>query len=323
MNNISSLIKNTVRDYLVTHCPTLCSYGNNLTFAAMQDKLDPAFGRETEVHEIEVLTHKKSTPNVLLVGPAGCGKTAIAEQFAISNYNRLYAKVKKDYDTATKEEKAEIKATFISKYFNSQSYPIIFDLSLTSLIGGARYRGDFEDRVQRIINEIRTSEINIILFIDEFHLASSLGKTGENDSSNFAQFVKPALARGDIRVIAATTDDEVEYILKDKALMRRFSVIKVKPIIFTEKVAEKIMKRYASYHKINIDFSLASQIYEIVEMHYRTKCYPNNFIDVIDTTFAEASLSDEKEKKVEYKDILKTLSALTGHLIIEGGMIHE
>lgn len=323
MNNINSLIKDIVGNYLVNHCPTLCIYGNNLTFAAMQDKLDPAFGRETEVHEIEVLTHKKSTPNVLLIGPAGCGKTAIAEQFAISNYNRLYAEVKKDYDTITKGEKEEIKATFISKYFNSQSYPVIFDLSLTSLIGGARYRGDFEDRVQRIINEVRTSEINIILFIDEFHLASSLGKTGENDSSNFAQFIKPALARGDIRVIAATTDDEVEYLLKDKALMRRFSVIKVKPIIFTEKVAEKIMKRYASYHKINIDFSLASQIYEIVEMHYKTKCYPNNFIDVIDTTFAEASLLDEKEKKVEYKDILKTLSALTGHLIIEGGMIHE
>ena len=322
MNNINSLIKDIVGNYLVNHCTTLCIYGNNLTFAAMQDKLDPAFGRETEVHEIEVLTHKKSTPNVLLIGPAGCGKTAIAEQFAISNYNRLYAKVKKDYDIITKGEKEKIKATFISKYFNSQSHPIIFDLSLTSLIGGARYRGDFEDRVQRIINEVRTSEINIILFIDEFHLASSLGKSEGNDSSNFAQFVKPALARGDIRVIAATTDDEVEYLLKDKALMRRFSVIKVKPIIFTEKIAEKIMKIYANYHKINIDFSLASQIYEIVEMHYKTKCYPNNFIDVIDTTFAEASLSDEKEKKVEYKDILKTLSALTGHLIIEGGMIH-
>lgn len=323
MNNINSLIKNIVGDYLAIHSPTLCSYGNNLTFAAMQDKLDPAFGREAEVHEIEVLTHKKSTPNVLLIGPAGCGKTAIAEQFAISNYNRLYAEVKKDYDAATEEEKKEIKATFLAKYLGSQNCPIIFDLSLTSLIGGARYRGDFEDRVQRIINEVRTSEINIILFIDEFHLASSLGKSEGNDSSNFAQFVKPALARGDIKVIAATTDDEVEYLLKDKALMRRFSVIKVKPIIFTEKIAEKIMKIYANYHKINIDFSLASQIYEIVEMHYRTKCYPNNFIDVIDTTFAEASLSKEKEKKVEYKDILKTLSALTGHLIIEGGMIHE
>jgi len=317
MNNINSLIKNIVGDYLESHCPTLFNYGNNLTFAAMQGRLDPAFGRETEIREIEILTHKKSTPNVLLTGPAGCGKTAIAEQFAIDNYNRLYERVKKDYNAATEEEKEKIKATFLTKYFGSQNYSIVFDLSLTTLIGGARYRGDFEERIQKIIHDIKYSGINIILFIDEFHLASSLGKCEGNDSSNFGQFIKPALARGDIKVIAATTDDEVEYLLKDKALMRRFSVVKVKPLLFNAEIAKKIMKTYASYHKINIDFSLASQIYEIVEMHYRTKCYPNNFIDVIDTSFAEVSLSEKKEKKVEYKDILKTLSALTGHLIIE------
>lgn len=304
-----------LRRYLANLCkdlPTLGHYARNLTLLVAEDALDPAYSREKEIENLNVLIRRKTTPNVLLVGRAGCGKTAIVEQFARENYKKIADFLKNEDLTPTSDSALE-SFRCIRNYIVNNKIPLVFDIDLTSLISGARYRGDFEERLEKIINDVQMASENIILFIDEAHIISSIGSSN-NGSVNMGQYIKPALARGELKVIAATTPDEVEMLEKDKALMRRFSSLIINPIVAEEKVITKIIKTYADYHKVNIDGISAKDVYDVIKEHYTEKCFPNNLIDVVDMAFSEASYKNKKSVSAE--DIFKTLTALTGHLIL-------
>ena len=163
---------------------------------------------------------------------------------------------------------------------------VIYDLSLTALVGGTKYRGEFEERLQKVIEECRGYP-SIVLFVDEAHLLTSVGKSEASDSS--AQMLKPALARNDIRIIGATTTEEKVHIAKDKALWRRFCEIVVSPLSgeAAEKTAEHILKDYCKFHEIVTDAS-AADLWRMVQEQLPDSVFPDNLINVIDETLASA-----------------------------------
>jgi ATP-dependent Clp protease ATP-binding subunit ClpA len=163
---------------------------------------------------------------------------------------------------------------------------VIYDLSLTALVGGTKYRGEFEERLQKVIDECR-GHPNVILFADEAHLLTSVGKTNESDSP--AQMLKPALARNEIRMIGATTTEEKTYIARDKALWRRFREIVVSPLSgeAAEKTAVQILDDYCRFHNILTDAS-AEDLWKMVQQRLPNSVFPDNLINVIDETLASA-----------------------------------
>jgi ATP-dependent Clp protease ATP-binding subunit ClpC len=153
-------------------------------------------------------------------------------------------------------------------------------------VGGTKYRGEFEERLQKVIDECR-GHPNVILFADEAHLLTSVGKTNESDSP--AQMLKPALARNEIRMIGATTTEEKTYIARDKALWRRFREIVVSPLSgeAAEKTAVQILDDYCRFHNILTDAS-AEDLWKMVQQRLPNSVFPDNLINVIDETLASA-----------------------------------
>ena len=178
----------------------LKKYGRNIVEDAKSGKIDPVIGRDEEIRSITRILSRKTKNNPVLIGEAGVGKTAIVEGLAM----RI---VKGDVPSSLKNK-------------------TIWELDMASLVAGAKYRGEFEERLKNVLNEIKKSEGNIIMFIDEIHLIVGAGASeGAMDTSNI---LKPLLARGEIHVIGATTLNEYrKYIEKDGALERRFQKIKV------------------------------------------------------------------------------------------------
>ena len=170
-------------------------YGRNITELAKARKIDPVIGRDEEVRSITRILSRKTKNNPVLIGEPGVGKTAIVEGLA----NRI---VKNDVPESLKNK-------------------TIWELDMASLVAGAKYRGEFEDRIKKVLNEVKKSEGNIIMFIDEIHMIVGTGAVeGAMDTGNI---LKPMLARGEIHVIGATTLNEYRnYIEKDGALERRF-----------------------------------------------------------------------------------------------------
>ena len=173
-------------------------YGRNITELAKARKIDPVIGRDEEVRSITRILSRKTKNNPVLIGEPGVGKTAIVEGLA----NRI---VKNDVPESLKNK-------------------TIWELDMASLVAGAKYRGEFEDRLKKVLNEVKKSEGNIIMFIDEIHMIVGTGAVeGAMDTGNI---LKPMLARGEIHVIGATTLNEYRnYIEKDGALERRFQKI--------------------------------------------------------------------------------------------------
>ena len=267
----------------------ISKFARNLNLLALKDKITPAYGREKELEEIQELLERRTKPNVILTGKAGCGKTAIIEELA-----RTFVNIALESDTTT---------------------PIIYDLSLNSLIGGAKYRGDFEERIKDMLETI-TYNSNIILFIDEIHMMNDLGRDA-NNSITFGQILKPMLARGEIRVIGATTTEEYNNsIAKDKALKRRFSTIEVNEITGESKkeCAEKILTEYSNYFKIKTNNIIVDNILNIISTTMNQTVFPDNFINIIDETFARAKF--KKKEEITNTEINETLTRHTGMLII-------
>ena len=275
---------------LNVNCRTLEKYSTNLTKMAITGKIDPIYGREKEIEQIEKTLFRKTKRNAVLVGKAGVGKTAIIDALALKSVEDAYLS-------------------------DSCELPyILIELSVSGIIGGSKYRGDFEERINQIIEELEDANENIILFIDELHLVCGLGVSGECDTS-LGQLLKPALSRGAISIIGATTIDEVKIIENDKALNRRFNRIDVQEIQGDNaiQILSKIIKDYSYFHDIDSSKVIAKELFSDIKNFIPKATFPDTAIDIIDITMAAAKL--KKIKSIDNKDLRKTIGEIKNIII--------
>jgi ATP-dependent Clp protease ATP-binding subunit ClpC len=244
--------------------PALDSFGRDLTELARQGKLDPVIGREKEIERAIQILSRRTKNNPVLLGEAGVGKTAIVEGFA-----------QRVVEGNVPELLADRRI-------------VVLDLAM--MVAGTKYRGQFEERIKAVMNEVRRAK-NTILFIDELHtLVGAGGAEGAIDASNV---LKPALARGEIQCIGATTLDEYrKYIEKDSALDRRFQVVMVEPSTKGEtvEILKGLRDRYEQHHRVQItDDALVASV-ELSSRYITGRCLPDKAIDVIDEAGARVRL---------------------------------
>jgi ATP-dependent Clp protease ATP-binding subunit ClpC len=244
--------------------PALDSFGRDLTALARENKLDPVIGREKEIERAIQILCRRTKNNPVLLGEAGVGKTAIVEGFA---------------QRVVEGNVPEILA---------DRRIVVLDLAM--MVAGTKYRGQFEERIKAVMNEVRRAK-NTILFIDELHtLVGAGGAEGAIDASNV---LKPALARGEIQCIGATTLDEYrKYIEKDSALDRRFQVVMVEPSSKAEtvEILKGLRDRYEQHHRVQITDDALSSAVELSSRYITGRCLPDKAIDVIDEAGARVRL---------------------------------
>ncbi|NFS27866.1 ATP-dependent chaperone ClpB [Clostridium botulinum] len=235
----------------------LAKYGTNLVELAKKHKLDPVIGRDEEIRRTIRILSRRTKNNPVLIGEPGVGKTAIVEGLA----ERI---VRGDVPEGLKEK-------------------IIFSLDMGSLIAGAKYRGEFEERLKAVLKEVQNSEGRIILFIDEIHTIVGAGKTdGAMDAGNL---IKPLLARGELHCIGATTFDEYrQYIEKDKALERRFQpvIIEEPTVEDTISILRGLKERFEIHHGIRIHDSAIVSAAKLSDRYIQDRYLPDKAIDLID-----------------------------------------
>ncbi len=239
----------------------LNKYGQDLVEKARKQKIDPVIGRDEEIRNVIRILSRKTKHNPVLIGEAGVGKTAIAEGLAI----RI---MKGDVPTSLKDRK-------------------LFSLDIGALIAGAKYRGEFEERLKAVLNEVKKSEGQIILFIDELHTIVGAGKTdGAMDAGNL---LKPMLARGELHCIGATTLDEYrKYIEKDPALERRFQPVMVsEPTVEdTISILRGLKDRYEVYHGVKITDNALISAATLSHRYITDRFLPDKAIDLVDEACA-------------------------------------
>ena len=235
-------------------------YGRDVTQASKDGKIDPVIGRDDEIRSITRILSRKTKNNPVLIGEPGVGKTAIVEGLA----NRI---VKGDVPNSLKNK-------------------TIWELDLAALVAGAKYRGEFEERLKNVLNEIKKSEGNIIMFIDEIHMIVGNQAEGAMDTGNI---LKPMLARGEIHVIGATTLNEYrKYIEKDGALERRFQKIKVsEPTVEdTITILRGLKQRFEIHHGVNITDKALVSAATLSNRYITDRYLPDKAIDLIDEACA-------------------------------------
>ncbi len=256
--------------------PALDSFGRDLTELARQGKLDPVIGREREIERATQVLCRRTKNNPVLLGEAGVGKTAIVEGFAQRVIN------------------GEVPEILADKRI------VVLDLAM--MVAGTKYRGQFEERIKAVMNEVRRAR-NTILFIDELH--TLVGAGGAEGAIDAANVLKPALARGEIQCIGATTLDEYrKYIEKDNALARRFQEIMVEPTGKTEtiQILKGLKDRYEEHHRVQITDDAIVAAVEMSERYITARCLPDKAIDVIDEAGARVRLRT-MSKPPDLKDI--------------------
>ena len=291
-------------------CPSLSEHARNLNLMALEGKLFRAYGRESETEQIMRIMLRKTKPNTLLVGKAGCGKTAIVENLAHYIVDGRIA-----YLRALDEKQ---RAKMNGEEYEPVSVPlfndtIIYDLDISALCAGTKYRGEFEEKVRDIVRETQKNP-NIVLFIDEIHQINSLGcAQGE---SGMGQLLKPALARGDIHCIGATTDQEAEMVYADAALARRFNKVRVLPLggEIAVNACAKILADYSKSHGIEVENVDPAYLFEVAQTQLKATSFPDNFINLVDETMAGAKF--ERQTKVTKVDFEKTTKRLLGSEVI-------
>ncbi|MBQ2711774.1 MAG: AAA family ATPase, partial [Clostridia bacterium] len=239
----------------------LSKYGIDLVQRAKEHKLDPVIGRDNEIRNVIRILSRKTKNNPVLIGEAGVGKTAIAEGLAL----RI---VKGDVPEGLKEK-------------------TIFSLDMGSLVAGAKYRGEFEERLKAVLNEVKSSEGRILLFIDELHTIVGAGKSdGAMDAGNL---LKPMLARGELHCVGATTLDEYrKYIEKDPALERRFQPVLVgEPSVEdTVSILRGLKERYEMFHGVRIHDQALIAAATLSNRYITDRFLPDKAIDLVDEACA-------------------------------------
>lgn len=251
--------------------PVLDSFGYDLTKAALEEKLDPVVGREKEIERLAQILGRRKKNNPVLIGEPGVGKSAIAEGLAI-----------------------RIAKKNVSRILMNKK---IISLDIGSIVAGTKYRGQFEERMKAILNEISKNP-NIILFIDEMHtLVGAGGAAGSLDAANM---LKPALARGEIQCIGATTLDEYrQFIEKDGALERRFQKVMVEATNFDETltILQNIKERYQKHHNVVYTDDALRACISLSERYITDRCLPDKAIDIMDEAGSRVHLKNLKIPK--------------------------
>ena len=256
---------------------TLNKYAKNLNEMARNGKLDPVIGRDEEIRRVLQILTRRTKNNPMLVGEPGVGKTAIAEGLA----HRI---VDGDVPDNLKDK-------------------IIFSLDMGALIAGAKYKGEFEERLKSVVKEVTAAEGDIVLFIDEIH--TLVGAGGGEGAMDAANILKPALARGELRAIGATTLDEYQkYFEKDKALERRFQKIMVEEPDTESAISilRGIKEKYETHHKVQIKDEAIIAAVELSQRYISNRFLPDKAIDLMDE--AASKLRMEINSKPEELDVL-------------------
>lgn len=297
--NLDNIINSLNKEQKYTTPLILNELGINLNNKAKNNELDKVIGRDLEIERIIEILERKNKNNPILIGEAGVGKTAIVEELA--------------------------RRITLGDVPNTLKNKIIINLNLFNVIAGTKYRGEFEEKLSKIINELESNP-NIILFIDEIHtIMGAGGAEGAIDASNI---MKPALARNKIKVIGATTLNEYKSsIEKDKALERRFQKVLIKEPNYEETkiILHKIKKNYENYHNVKIPENILDLTIKLSDKYITDRKNPDKSIDILDEICACTKINDNskltklnkqlvtlKSKKIEYlsKNNLKMASII-------------
>ncbi len=264
----------------------LTKYARNLNDLARKGKLDPVIGRDEEIRRVLTILTRRTKNNPILIGEPGVGKTAIAEGIAHRIVN------------------GDVPENLKNK--------LIFSLDMGSLIAGAKYKGEFEERLKSVVKDVIASDGDVVLFIDEIHTLVGAGASeGAMDAANI---LKPALSRGELRAIGATTLSEYQkYFEKDKALERRFQVVMVNEpdTLDAISILRGLKERYETHHQVRIKDEAIISAVELSQRYITDRFLPDKAIDLIDEAAAKLRLEinsvpeelDEKERKIRQLEI--------------------
>ncbi|MEU4554609.1 ATP-dependent Clp protease ATP-binding subunit [Micromonospora violae] len=266
--------------------PTLDQYGQDLTDLARNDQIDPVIGRADEIEQAVEILSRRTKNNPVLIGEAGVGKTAIVEGLA----ERICD--------------GDVPQTLLGKR--------VVQLDLAGLVAGTRYRGDFEERLKKVIDEIRAHRDELIIFMDEIHTLVGAGGAGSEGGMDASNMLKPALARGELRVIGATTLDEYrKSIEKDAALARRFQPVLVPEPSIDDTIAilRGLRDRYEAHHQVRFTDEALVAAAELSDRYVTDRFLPDKAIDLIDQAGARVRLrtrtpaSDVRELEQELDEV--------------------
>jgi len=264
----------------------LRAFTTNLNDSVKKNKIDPVIGRAEELEQIALGLGRRTKNNVLLVGDPGVGKTAIAEGLA---YNIIQGNV----------------PPFLKEY-------TVYNLDISSMLAGSKYRGDFEERFKLVLKALQ-SKGKTVLFIDEAHMISGAGAGGQQSSNDLANMMKPALSKGNIKVVASTTWEEYrKYFEKDRALMRRFQRVTVDEP--TPEMAKDILmgvkKYYEKHHNVVINDAAVEAAVKLSVKYMTDRKLPDKALDLIDVACSRFNLKTVKDRVVDVKEVQFELSKM-------------